>query len=192
MTFFRPSLGQQEKAGEHEDVLWGGGGGCTTETVGGHSRSGAGRPPVREWGGKGGVVNLLPLCRVLCWLAACGASRGCPEAKATSFWGHIKPRPTKRSFTAVSSSVCWTNQMAKPPPSPEREEEEAGAPRIVGHQVPSTERSFLCLSRSDCIRRTNQHAIIAAIGSRPVRRATQQQTFRLDRRKGPKYSSAPF
>ena len=32
----------------------------------------------------------------------------------------------------VSSRVCWTNRMARALPSPEREGEETGAPRILG------------------------------------------------------------
>jgi len=61
---------------------------------------------------------------------------------------------------------------------------------IVGHLVPSNERPFSSVSRSDCIRRTNRHSFVPATGSRPVRRAAERKAFRPDRRWGPKYSLA--
>jgi len=62
---------------------------------------------------------------------------------------------------------------------------------IVSHRVPSNERSFSSVSRSDCIQRTNRHSFVPAIGSRPVRRATERKAFRPDKRWCPEYSSEP-
>jgi len=68
---------------------------------------------------------------------------------------------------------------------------QVGTADIDGHLVPSNERPFSSVSRSDWIRRTNRHSLVPAIGSRPVRRAAERKAFRPDRRWGPKDSSVP-
>jgi len=86
------------------------------------------------------------------------ASRGCPEAKATSFRGHSKPRPTARMrFTAASFRISWTNQITNALRGAERGGEETGVPRILGACLQSrrpkkpigrwTWMSFLAASR---------------------------------------------